>query len=101
MSAPARPFCQRLSRRPSTNGIHPIWLSENAILMFGNRTIAPDISQSTNDICELIVVPAWLATRGASGELWKNFDADPMWMQTTVPVSLHAARNGSQYPSAS
>src|SRR5260370_15955700 len=38
---------------------------------------------------------------GASGDVDGIFDDDPMCMQTTVSVSAHAAKNGSQYPSAS
>ena len=35
---------------------------------------------------------------GASAEVAGIFDDDPMCMHTTVPVSAHAAKNGSQSP---
>ena len=35
---------------------------------------------------------------GASAEVAGMRDDDPMCMHTTVPVSAHAAKNGSQYP---
>src|SRR3954470_14072341 len=99
--AAARFLCQMLSTRSSMNGIQPIWLSENATLTSAKRASTPDISQSTSESCELSDVQAVLAARVASGELIVNFDDDPMWIQMTVPVSLHAARNGSQWRPAS
>ncbi len=38
---------------------------------------------------------------GASADVDGIFDDEPMCMQTTVSVSSHAARNGSQQPSLS
>ena len=38
---------------------------------------------------------------GASADVDGIFDDDPMCMHTTVSVSSHAARNGSQKPSLS
>src|SRR5256884_3760315 len=38
---------------------------------------------------------------GASFDVDGIFDDEPMCMHTTVPVSAHAWKNGSQYPSAS
>src|SRR5436190_3451882 len=38
---------------------------------------------------------------GASFDVDGIFDDEPMCMQTTVPVSAHAWKNGSQYPSVS
>jgi len=34
---------------------------------------------------------------GASGDVITNCDDEPMWRQTTVPSSLHACQNGSQW----
>ena len=34
---------------------------------------------------------------GASGDVDGIFDDEPMCMLTTVPVSSHASKNGSQY----
>src|SRR6478752_10206772 len=35
---------------------------------------------------------------GASGDVLADFDDDPTWQHNTVPVSLHAANSGSQWP---
>src|SRR6187200_3326376 len=35
---------------------------------------------------------------GASGDVLADFDDEPTWQQSTVPVSLHAANSGSQCP---
>ena len=39
-----------------------------------------------------------LTDGGASGDAAGIFDDEPMCIATTVPVSAHAAKNGSQYP---
>ena len=45
-----RLFVNTRSSRSSRNGIHPTWLSENAIFRFGKRSSVPDSSQSAIDM---------------------------------------------------
>ena len=85
-----------LSARSRTYGIQPIWPSLYAILRRGNRSNTPDISQSVIDIAAFMYVSVEPTAAGASADVDGIFDDEPMCMQTTVSVSSHAARNGSQ-----
>src|SRR5262245_9300902 len=61
----------------------------------------PDINQSVRDIAAFMYVSVEPTAGGASGDVDGIFDDEPMCMHTTVFVSSHAARNGSQKPSLS
>ena len=54
-----------------------------------------------SDIAAFMYVSVDPTAGGASFEVDGIFDDEPMCMHTTVPVSAHAWKNGSQYPSAS
>src|SRR5437899_12216963 len=62
----------------------------------GKRVNTPDINQSTSEKQALAKVMVEPTAGGASAEVDGIFDDDPMCMQMTVPVSSHAAKNGSQ-----
>src|ERR1700704_1376406 len=64
----------------------------------GWRTSTPDIRKSINDDIALPNASVALTDGGASGDAAGIFDDDPMCIATTVPVSAHVAKNGSQYP---
>src|SRR3954465_11376757 len=93
--APA--FVTTRSSRSRRKGIHPIWLSENAIFRCGNRSKVPDNSQSVIDMYALSDVNAVVTPAGASALVRCITEPDPMCMQTTVFVSSHAAKSGSQW----
>src|SRR3954454_22898215 len=57
----------------------------------------PLISQSTSEKQELAKVSVEPTAAGASFDVDGICDDEPMCMLITVPVSLHAARNGSQW----
>src|SRR3954447_4648272 len=71
--------------------------SENAILMSGNRVGTCAHNQSA------AVTSAFTGNRlvynssGAPGERAAVHDDEPLWRHTTVSVSSHARRNGSQW----
>ncbi len=79
------------------NGIQPTCPSERAILMSGWRASTPEQSQSTSACTEFSAVRAIPASKGASGAVIAIWDDDPMCMLMTVPVSLHASKNGVQW----
>src|SRR5262249_18789679 len=82
-------------------GIHPIWPSEYAITRLGNFSNTPDIRKSVKDMAAFMYVSVEPTAGGASFDVDGIFDDEPMCMHTTVPVSAHARKNGSQQPSAS
>src|SRR3954462_3136571 len=90
------PLLKMLSTRSNMNGIQPIWLSENAIFNCGNRARTPDSNQSAMAIWLFMLVSAIITLAGASADVVLNPDDEPMCMQTTVPVSSHASKTGSQ-----
>ena len=66
------------------------------MISFGKRVNTPDISQSTREYAEFANVSVEPTAGGASADVDGIFDDEPMCMQMTVPVSSHAAKNGSQ-----
>src|SRR6201986_2321725 len=86
------------STRWSAYGMHPIWLSAYMSCSAGWRTRTPDIRKSINDDIALPNARVALTDGGASGDAAGIFDDDPMCIATTVRVSAHAAKKGSQYP---
>src|SRR5258705_2128407 len=88
---------QMLSSRSSTNGIQPAWPSLNAIRSLGKRDSFPDISQSAKAASAFCAVSAIVTAIGASGDVMGSLELDPMCMLMTVSVSLHTAKNGSQW----
>ena len=53
---------------------------------------------STNDTIACCAVSATSTSAGASGDVFIIFEDEPMCRHTTVPVSAHVAKKGSQYP---
>src|SRR3954454_12716987 len=94
----ARCSRQTSSARSRMYGIHPIWPSEYASFSSGKRTSTPEKRKSASDAIELLHESRIATDGGASAEVAGIFDEDPMCMHTVVFVSLHAAKNGSQYP---
>src|SRR3954468_12265254 len=86
------------SLRSSRYGIHPIWPSEYASLSFGNCTSLPENNQSLIDAIALLKLNVAATAVGASPDVAGIRDDEPMCMLTTVPVSSHTAKNGSQWP---
>ena len=70
--------------------------SDIAIMMFGNLRQTGVHMRSLSARNEFIGVIAMLTSTGASIDVTVIDDDDPMCMHTTVPVSSHAAKNGSQ-----
>src|SRR3954466_1063407 len=62
----------------------------------GNRVNTPDINQSVSEYAALANVNVEPTAGGASADVDGIFEDDPMCMHTTVSVSSHAAKNGSQ-----
>src|SRR4051812_38716620 len=62
-----------------------------------NRLKTPLINQSTSEKHELANVSVDPTAAGASFDVDGICDDEPMCMLMTVPVSLHAAKNGSQW----
>src|SRR3977135_1129010 len=89
---------QTWSTRWRAYGIQPIWLSAYISLSAGWRTSTPDIRKSMSDDMALPNANVALTDGGASGDAGGIFDDEPMCIATTVPVSAHAAKNGSQEP---
>ena len=58
----------------------------------------PEKRKSHSDDMALPKLSAAATATGASAEVAGIFDDEPMCMQTTVPVSSQAAKNGSQSP---
>src|SRR3954453_5422447 len=81
--------------RPAT---HPIPPSESAIRSFGNRTGTFEYSQSTAAYMPYAKNSTATVSGGASGAVIGELPDEPTCKHTTVSVSSHAAKNGSQYP---
>src|ERR1700677_568687 len=92
------PFAQIPSTRSSSNGIHPTCPSLSAIRSWGERGRIPDSSQSARAAVALSEVSDIVTLNGASGEVEVKVDEEPMCILTTVFVSAHAAKKGSQWP---
>ena len=71
--------------------------SDSAILMPGNFLKIGVHMRSHSARNEFIGVTAMLTSAGASSEVTIIADDEPMCRFTTVPVSTHAAQNGSQW----
>src|SRR4051812_22097507 len=82
-------------------GIHPICPSLYASRRPGRRTSTPEKRKSDSDDMALPKLRVADTAVGASVEVAGICDDEPMCMQTRVPVSSHAAKNGSQYPECS
>src|SRR5690349_2483752 len=82
-------------------GIQPIWPSEYVRVTSGYRTSIPEKSQSARDPSASSWVSVDDTAGGASADVDGILDPEPLCMQITVPVSSHAATNGSQYRLAS
>src|SRR5262245_35238166 len=78
-------------------GIHPMPPSESAIRRFGNLRKTCDQIRSAAHIRMLTGVTVIITSTGASSEVTAIDDDEPMWRQTTVPVSSQARQNGSQW----
>ena len=77
-------------------GIQPIWPSEYASFRFGRlheHTGEQEVGQRRHRVAE---AQRRLHRGGASGDVAGICDDEPMCMHTTVCVSSHAAKNGSQ-----
>src|SRR5687768_10592055 len=72
--------------------------SERAMRRAGNRTHTPDHNQSAAARKALAGKTVGNSSKGGSGDGIGAHAAEPVWRHTTVPVSAHAARNGSQAP---
>src|SRR6266700_3014281 len=70
--------------------------SENAILILGNRVGTCAHSQSAAVTSALTGNKLVYSSSGAPGDRAAVHDDDPLCKQTTVSVSSHARRNGSQ-----
>src|SRR5690348_9877492 len=90
--------CQTPSIRSSWNGSHPTWLSAYASLMSGKRANVPENTQSHTDPWAFCALSAIDVASGASSEVVGIDDDDPMCIETTVSLSLHASHNGSHTP---
>src|SRR5579884_1064802 len=84
------------SARSSTYGSHPIWPSEYASFSWGNRTSTPENRKSDSDAIALLKLSVAATAGGASPDVAGILDDEPMCMHTTVAVSWHAWKNGSQ-----
>src|SRR4051794_19962049 len=84
--------------RSSTYGIQPTCPSEYAMVSSGKRASVPENTKSSNDPIAFWNVSTELTMNGASGVVPGIFDDEPMCMQSTVSVSWHAAKSGSQMP---
>src|SRR5947207_9078191 len=73
--------------------------SENATLMFGKRVGIRAQSQSAAVTSAFTGNRLVYSSSGAPGERAAVHDDEPLWRQTTVSVSSHARRKGSQYVS--
>src|SRR5947209_2192596 len=62
---------------------------------FGNRASAPEKSQSVSAITDVRNTKVAVTDGGASADDVSHVDPDPMCMKIAVPVSSHAAKNGS------
>src|SRR5258708_18586038 len=65
------------------------------VFSFGNRTGMPDHSQSAHATRALTGNNVVMVSNGVSGAGIGAHCAEPVCRQMTVPVSSHAARNGS------
>src|SRR5207237_3022294 len=63
---------------------------------FGEGTSSREKSQSAIDCSASSCVKVEPTAGGASADVEGIFDPDPLCIQMTVPVSSHAATNGSQ-----
>src|SRR5438874_11123497 len=90
---------QTRSARSRMYGIQPIWPSEYASFNVGWRTSTPENRKSVIDMIALLKLNVAPTAGGASVDVDGMRDDEPMCMHTTVSVSAHAAKNGSQYGS--
>src|SRR4029079_18573803 len=90
--------CQTPSIRSSWNGSQPTWLSAYASLMFGKRRSVPENTQSHTDPCAFWAFNAIDVASGASSDVVGIDDDEPMCIDTTVSLSLHASHSGSHAP---
>src|ERR1051326_969715 len=88
--------CQTSSMRSRMYGIHPTWLSAYDSLRFGCRMRAPENRKSVSENIAFAKARVAVTAGGASAVVAGILDDEPMCMQTTVSVSAHAAKNGSQ-----
>ena len=82
--------------RSSTYGIHPICASAYNSRSSGKRTSTPENRKSINDNALLANMFVACTASGASGDELIVLVPEPMCIATAVPVSAHAAKNGSQ-----
>src|SRR5580658_1606553 len=78
-------------------GIQPIPPSDRATRRSGNLRSTGDHNRSAAAWTMLTGWSPMRTSMGASGAVTTSDDEDPMWRQTMVPSSLHAAQNGSQW----
>src|SRR5580704_18317422 len=78
-------------------GTQPIPPSDSATLSCGNRSGILAQSQSAAAAHPLIGNSVVASSSGAPGDWAAVHPADPVWRQTTVPVSSQAASSGSQW----
>src|ERR1019366_7733087 len=64
----------------------------------GNRNGTPDHSHSPAATSALTAYSVGSNSKGGLGEASGAQDEEPVWRQTTVPVSSQAAKKGSQWP---
>src|SRR5262249_14512613 len=86
----------RWSTRSMTAATQPMPPSDMQILMSGKRLGMCEYSQSTAYVNDDAENRAPTTPGGASVEVVGVSPAEPTWRLMTVPVSSHAANNGSQ-----
>src|SRR5580658_4695396 len=79
-------------------GTQPIPPSDMATARFGKRRGTPDHSHSAAASKALTGNRVGNSSKGGSGDGSGAHPDAPVWRQTTVEVSSHAAKNGSQAP---
>src|SRR5690242_3426153 len=77
---------------------HPMPPSDKQIRMSGNRTGTFEYSQSTALYIPYAPNSAAGISGGASADVVGDVPEDPTCRHSTVPVSAHAAKSGSQWP---
>src|SRR5690349_10595236 len=90
--------CHTPSIRSSWKGSHPTWLSAYASLIDAKRHNEHENTQSHTGPCACCAFKAIAVASGASSDVVGMDDEEPMCIDTTVSLSLHASHSGSQAP---
>ncbi len=78
-------------------GTQPMPPSDMAMESRGNRKGTPDQSHSPAATSALTGNNVGRSSKGGPGEASGTQEEEPVWRHTTVPVSSHAAKSGSQW----